>query len=465
MARGIVSVKIKLPQLPRLSLSLKFALSIGSVFFLINFIFEGIVSETSEHFLEKEIDNRLQTKINDMGEVYELGGIALLQALVDRRAKKELADTKIYLLADKSYNRLSGNIPAWPKDVPRTTGFSEVEDDDINSVEYRFLSMTLGNQYHLLLGLDTSKEEELENQVFLVFLGALFLSILGGTIAGFILHKGLKKRLSLINTTCSQIMLGRFSKRIPISRTSDEIDVMAHTLNSMLDRIETLMDGIRHVTDNIAHDLRTPLTRLHGRLERLVPLAENDNNRKLVEAAISEVDQLLITFAALLSITRLETGELETNFDPISLGALLEDAIDIYEPLAEDKGQSIILRDKLSKNTASEKVLGDRDLIIQCFSNLIDNAVKYAPPDSTITIDLSSSGSEAKIVIHDEGAGIPEGEHTNVLERFYRVETSRNLPGNGLGLSLVAAVVRIHNGQLELQNNNGFQVAITLPMQ
>ncbi|MFD2205555.1 sensor histidine kinase [Kiloniella antarctica] len=455
-------MKIKLPHL---SLSLKFALSIGGVFFLINFVFEGIVSETSEHFMEREIDNRLQTKSNDMNEVYELGGIKLLQALIDRRAKQELADTKIYLLTDGSYNKLSGNISVWPIEVPKTKGFTEVEDDASHPIEYRFLSMPLGDQYHLLLGLDTSKEEELEDQVFLVFLGALLLSILGGAIAGVILHKGLKKRLALINTTCSEIMLGRFSKRIPISRTSDEIDVMAHTLNSMLDRIETLMDGIRHVTDNIAHDLRTPLTRLHGRLERLVPLAENDNNRKLVEAAISEVDQLLITFAALLSITRLETGELETNFDPISLGSLLEDAIEIYEPLAEDKGQRIVLQDKLNESSRPERVLGDRDLIIQCFSNLIDNAIKYGPKNSTITIDLSSNDTEAKIIIHDEGTGIPEDEHTNVLERFYRVESSRNLPGNGLGLSLVAAVVRIHNGKLTLANNNGFQAVIILPMQ
>ncbi|WP_020593622.1 sensor histidine kinase [Kiloniella laminariae] len=455
-------MKIKLP---RLSLSLKFALSIGGVFFLINFIFEGIVSETSEHFMEKEIDSRLQTKINDLNEVYDLGGITLLQTLIDRRARQELSASKIYLLTDKTYRKLSGNIPAWPEKVPKTAGFTELEDDHTTPLEYRFLSRPLGGQYHLLLGLDTTKEEELEDQVFIVFLGALLLSLCGGTIAGVILHRGLKKRLSLISATCSEIMLGRFSKRIPVSRTSDEIDVMGHTLNSMLDRIETLMDGIRHVTDNIAHDLRTPLTRLHGRLERLVPLTENDENRKLVEAAIAEVDQLLVTFSALLSITRLETGELETNFAPMPLGSLIEDAIEIYEPLAEDKGQNIILKDTLSGQSVAGQILGDRDLITQCFTNLIDNAVKYGPANSTITITLSAVETGAEIVIHDAGSGIPENEQSNVLERFYRVESSRNLPGNGLGLSLVAAVLRIHNGQLKLENHNGFQVTIILPSQ
>ena len=409
--------------------------------------------------MEKEIDTRLQTKSEDLSDVYELGGIQLVQELIKRRTEQENSNTKIYLLTDANYNKLSGNISSWPEEVPKTPGWTEVEDESETPVEFKFLSVDLGVQYHLLLGLDTFKEEELEDQVFLVFLGALLLSLSGGVIAGIILHKSLKKRLTLINTTCSEIMLGRFSKRIPVSKTSDEIDVMAHTLNSMLDRIETLMDGIRHVTDNIAHDLRTPLTRLHGRLERLLPLAENGSNRKHVEAAISEVDQLLITFAALLSITRLETGELETNFKAISLSDLIEDAIDIYEPIAEDKGQKIVLQDKLKDLT----VLGDRDLITQCFSNVLDNALKYGPADSTITIDLSPSETGAKVVIHDEGSGIPEAEQSKVLERFYRVESSRNLPGNGLGLSLVAAVIRIHNGQLKLENNNGFQVEITLP--
>ncbi|WP_419904715.1 ATP-binding protein [Kiloniella sp.] len=450
---------------PRLSLALKFALSFGSIFIITTFAFEGFVSETSEHFMEREIDNRLQTKVRDLSDAYELGGITLIQDLIERRIHQENPETEIYLLTDASYNKLSGNILTWPEDVPKIPSWAEVEDEHDNPVEYRFLSVGLGDQYHLLLGLDTFKEEELEDQLFLIFLAALLVSLTGGAIVGFILHKSLKERLELINDTCSEIMLGRFSKRIPVSKTSDEIDTLAHTLNGMLDRIETLMDGIRHVTDNIAHDLRTPLTRLHGRLERLVPLTENEDNRKLVESAITEVDQLLVTFAALLSITRLETGELETNFNPISLSTLIEDAIDIYEPIAEDKGQKIVLEDNLKVHSSLGTILGDRDLITQCFSNVIDNALKYGPADSTITIRLFPSDKGAKVVIHDQGSGIPKDEQSKVLERFYRVESSRNLPGNGLGLSLAAAVIRIHNGQLKLENHNGFQVELTLAMQ
>jgi len=170
---------------------------------------------------------------------------------------------------------------------------------------------------------------------------------------------------------------------------------------------------------------------------------------------------LLETFAALLSITRLETGELETNFKEIELGILIKDAIDIYEPIAEDKGQRLVLQDDLKDLS----VLGDRDLITQCFSNLLDNAIKYGPADSTITIVLNQNGQKAVITVHDQGTGIPEDETENVLKRFYRVESSRNLPGNGLGLSLVSAVIRLHNGQLKLENNNGFQAQVTLPMQ
>ena len=456
---------------PHLSLSLKFALSFGAIFIISTLVFEAVVSETSEYFMEKEVDSKLQTKISDMRGVYELGGIDLLTKLIEKRAAQSDSQNRIYLLADADFQKLSGNINHWPESVPRIAGWTEVEDTDENPNEYRFLALNLDDKYHLLLGLDTLKEEELEDYVFLIFLGAVLFSIAGGCAAGFFLHRNLKNRLDLISGTCTQIMQGRFSHRIPVSRTSDEIDVMAHTLNTMLDRIETLMDGIRHVTDNIAHDLRTPLTRVHGRLESLLILTPGDKNRQLVESTIAEVDQLLMTFTALLSISRLETGELETNFKPIRLSHLVKDTIEIYEPLAEDKGQQIIFKDAVpnqhssSSHSSGDKPLisGDCDLIAQCISNLLDNAIKYGPDNSAITIRIDNSDTHVTLSIHDQGNGIPEAEHKKVLERFYRVESSRNLPGNGLGLSLVSAVIHLHNGSLKFSNETGFQVEISIP--
>ena len=409
--------------------------------------------------MERELDLSLETRAENLKEIYAMGGIEFLRNLVDRRAQKSDPEKIIFYLTNHNYNKLSGNISDWPRAVPKNSGWTEVEDDDENPIEYRYFALTLDDKYHLLLGLDTEKEEEMENRVFLVFLGALALSLVGAAITGFLLHKNINERLGLITATCSEIMVGRFSHRIPVSRTSDEIDEMAHTLNGMLDRIETLMDGIRHVTDSIAHDLRTPLTRLHSRLENLLSKTKSEENRKLVEATIAEVDQLLITFAALLSITRLETGELETNFKEIRLSDLIKDAIDIYEPIAEDKGQEIVLLDNLEERP----LLGDRDLITQCFSNLLDNALKYGPKNSTISIRLDQSGSSTVLRVHDQGSGIPDHETEKVLERFYRVESSRNMPGNGLGLSLVAAVVRIHGGTLSMKNKDGFAVTLELP--
>ncbi|WP_052741667.1 sensor histidine kinase [Kiloniella litopenaei] len=457
---------------PHLSLSLKFALSFGAIFIISTLVFEAVVSETSEYFMEKEIDSKLQTKISDMRGVYELGGIDLLTKLIEKRSAQSDAETRIYLLADADFQKLSGNINHWPAGVPRIAGWTELEDTDENPNEYRFLALNLDDKYYLLLGLDTIKEEELEDYVFLIFLGAVLFSITGGCAAGFFLHHNLKNRLDLISNTCTDIMQGHFSHRIPVSHTSDEIDVMAHTLNAMLDRIETLMDGIRHVTDNIAHDLRTPLTRVHGRLESLLVLTKGDKNRQLVESTIAEVDQLLMTFTALLSISRLETGELETNFKPIRLPHLVKDTIEIYEPLAEDKGQQIILNDALmSQHTDNSRSSGDKplisgdcDLIAQCVSNLLDNAIKYGPENSVITIRIDNSDTHVTLSIHDQGNGIPEAEHKKVLERFYRVESSRNLPGNGLGLALVSAVIHLHNGNMKFRNEKGFQVEVSLPI-
>jgi len=278
---------------------------------------------------------------------------------------------------------------------------------------------------------------------------------------GIMMSRSTAKRVELINQTSQKIMKGNLSLRIPDRGTSDDFDQLARNLNEMLDRIVQLMEGIRHVSDNIAHDLRTPLTRLRNQLENTLLSVDREQDREQVASAVAEADQLLATFNALLRIARLEMGGRVSNFEVFDLSELVQDAAELYEALAEDKQQALSI--VIEPNV---KISGDRDLLFQMLSNLIDNAIKYTPEDGCIDLTLTSNQCETDLTISDSGIGIPEEDRTKVFDRFYRVAKSRSLPGNGLGLSLVQAVLDLHKGQITLSDNQpGLRVALKFPKQ
>ena len=259
-------------------------------------------------------------------------------------------------------------------------------------------------------------------------------------------------------------MNGHLSLRIPTRGTEDDFDQLAENLNQMLDRIVYLMEGIRHVSDSIAHDLRTPLTRLRNQLENTLIAVDNDEAREQVGRAVAEADQLLATFNALLRIARLETRGNSADMKVVSLDELVSDACELYEALAEDKEQSFA--QSLEQGVMIE---GDRDLLFQMISNLIDNAIKYTPEHGSIQVVVRRDGSGAVFEVQDSGIGIPDDEKSQVFQRFYRVGKSRSLPGNGLGLSLVSAVAEIHQGQILLSDTHegeeppGLTVTVQMP--
>jgi signal transduction histidine kinase len=229
----------------------------------------------------------------------------------------------------------------------------------------------------------------------------------------------------------------------------------------MIDEIERLMDGIRHVSDNIAHDLRTPLTRLRNQLEQLlIDLPGDSSHRGQVEQGIADADQLLATFAALLRIARIEAGGHTAKFEPVELAALVRDAAELYEALAEEKQLRFATRIE-----DSVCVDGDRDLLFQALTNLLDNAIKYTPAGGEVSLELKRSGNTADIAVGDSGSGIPAAERDKVGQRFYRLESSRSTPGSGLGLSLVKAVARLHRAALLLEDNApGLKATLRLPL-
>ena len=278
---------------------------------------------------------------------------------------------------------------------------------------------------------------------------------------GIMMSRSTSKRVELINQTSQNIMRGNLSLRIPDRGTNDEFDQLARNLNEMLDRIVHLMEGVRHVSDNIAHDLRTPLTRLRNQLENTLLTVDRDQDREQVGKSVAEADQLLATFNALLRIARLEVGDKVSNFEIFNLSELAQDAAELYEALAEDKQQkfSIMIEPDVA-------IMGDRDLLFQTLCNLIDNAIKYTPEDGEIDISLTSNEEETFLSVADSGIGIPEEERERVFLRFYRGAKSRSLPGFGLGLSLVLAVMDLHQGKITLTDNEpGLRIELRFPKQ
>lgn len=276
--------------------------------------------------------------------------------------------------------------------------------------------------------------------------------------ASFVISIFVVSRTNRIALTAKDIMdTGDLSQRIIIDSRWDDLSNMAYVLNAFLDRIEVLMQGIRQVSDNIAHDLRTPLTRLRNNLETLRSQDLSDEMQPVYEVMISEADHLLNTFNALLRIARIETGKQKTQFVDINFKKIVCDVIDLYEPLAEEKHISI------TSDLSEAQYNGDRDLIFQALANILDNAIKFTPTDGAISIKLTRSEGRSILTIRDNGPGIPEGEQDKVFDRFYRSESSRTTPGNGLGLSLVEAVVKLHAGSISLKNlGPGLEIRLSL---
>ena len=276
------------------------------------------------------------------------------------------------------------------------------------------------------------------------------LALLGGLAVG----RSRIRRIGTINNTITEIMAGDLSQRIPREDAANDIEDLVDKLNGMLDELQTLVEGVKRVSDNIAHDLRTPLVRLKTRLERLRNAHPDDE----VEQAIEEADSLLSTFSALLRIARIESGQRRSHFDTIDLTALVDDVAELYGPLIEEAGQKLVLH-----NAPGVSIPGDRDMLFQTVTNLLENARKHAPHKGSVELSMRPVPGGADIVVADDGSGIPPSERENVLQRFYRLDDARSTPGAGLGLSLVAAVMNLHRGELRFEDNKpGLRVVLRL---
>lgn len=426
----------------------------------------------------RQLNSTIEAEIKGLAEQYSSGGLEALARVVAERS--QAPGNNLYLLTNAAGRRIAGNLGSVSKELLDTQGrvqFAYRVQAGGSAEPHLAIAQVfrLAGGARLIVGRDVAERRVLENAVGSAFLWSVGLMALVGIGGGMLLSRVLLRRIDAVTTTSQAIMKGELTERIPLAGTGDEFDRLASSLNAMLDRIEQLMAGLREVSDNIAHDLKTPLTRLRNRVETaLREPASVVNYREALTSTIEEADELIKTFNALLSIARLEAGALSDRFEVFDLTSAVGDVVELYEPVAETQGMSL----RLAAPPQPVKVRGNRQLVAQAVANMIDNALKYARPGSekgqagtsssatAIDVTVNALQGKAEIIVADHGPGIPAGERERVFRRFVRLETSRSRPGSGLGLSLVAAVAQLHEGQVRLEDNEpGLRVVLSLPAQ
>jgi signal transduction histidine kinase len=408
----------------------------------------------SHRTLDAETDQTIQAEIAGLSEQYQRQGLGGLTDVLTARSMH--ASQGLYLLVGPLGHPLAGNLDAWP--IIKPSGGRVVEVDyqrrvggiqERHPARGRVFKLTGG--FRLLVARDIQERRETERLFTTALPWSVILMLTLGLVGGALMSRNLMRRLDSINGTSREIMAGDLSRRLPLSRAGDEFDTLARNLNRMLNRIERLMKGMREVTDSVAHDLRSPLNRLRNRLEGILRrLAPEDREAAEIEAAIAETDRLMSTFDSLLLIAEAESGAARNSMGEVDLSALAHDVWELYAPVAEE---SSIALDMTPRNGAIP-VRGNGNLLSQALANLVDNAIKYTPPGGKVTIAAERNGVGAVLSVADDGPGIAEEDRPRVIERFVRLEASRHSPGTGLGLSLVAAVARLHEAQFELSDNH-----------
>lgn len=419
-----------------------------------------------------QLDAGLDAERPALEERYRSGGIGALSAEITKRLKNP-GHPLSYLLRDASGEILAGDLPLLPA---LRAGRSEIEvsvdepagHDDHEPRLLRTLGVALPDGSLLVLGQDAHSLDDLREFVLQAFGWGAAATLVLAALGSIAMSTSVLRRVEAINRASEGIIAGDLGRRLPTTAggrtgSGDEFDRLAANLNVMLDRIEALVQGLRQVSTDIAHDLRTPLGRLRRTLEQARDSAPAEAGCSVVariDSAITDIDTLLATFGALLRIAQIEAGASRRGFGQVDLSAVVEDVIEVYASAADEKGQT--LNRRISPGI---KVVGDRALLTQMLANLVENAVRHSPPGAKIKVALCEVGpaNGPQVTISDDGPGIPEDERGKVFRRFYRLDASRSTPGNGLGLALVAAIADLHGANIRLLHNTpgGLHVVLT----
>lgn len=431
----------------------------------------GYFAWNTRRLITEQITRTVDAEITGLSEQYNQGGIRRLVFVIDARARRP--GSSLYLVTTFSGDGLAGNVGLLGEGVLEHTGWTETvyrRLDDPEGTEHHALVRVfeLPSGFRLLVGRDLEERERLYDIILSAGQWSIALVIILGLTGGFFVARRVLHRVDAMTETSRTIMAGDLSGRLPTTGSEDELDRLAVNVNIMLDRIEALMRGFKEVSDNIAHDLKTPLTRLRNRAEEALRAGKSEGDyRAALEGTIEESDELIRTFNALLMIARAESGQASTPMADFDAAEIARGVGELYDPLADDKG----LRLRIEAE-GTLPVRGNRELVTQALANLVDNAIKYARPDEAeangmpadVLVEARGDADRIRLSVSDRGPGVPAGERDRVVQRFVRLEQSRSEPGSGLGLSLASAVAHLHGGELQLEDNGpGLKATLVLP--
>ena len=406
-------------------------------------------------FVQEQIKVGLTREAKKIETIYRNGGITAIKNYILSHEQFKDQDHKYYLLVDKNGNVLAGDLKKWPSGLKTNEPIKNVwvaEKDIIGKVKdgdglWPMLAVKLGNS-KILIGQGIRGTEDTRETLFAIMAVIFCLIVIFLIVLGLSLGKTILRHAENIESACSSIIKGNISKRISISGRNDEFDIIAKHINAMLDELERFIKQSTETSNSIAHDLKTPLNRMRNRIE-MVLLGKEENLLESFEKMAEDTDKMIKMINSLLEISQIETGVLRKNWGKVDISVLLKEAVDFYQPFAEEKGIDIIVN--LENNLF---VLGSAQLLSQSMLNILDNAVKYTQKNGKISVSAKRKNDFIFISICDNGPGVKEEEYGKITQKFFRLDKSRTLEGNGLGLSLVKAVVDLHKAKLIFKDNN-----------
>ncbi len=410
----------------------------------------ALVYVTANRSIESETRSVVSAELTGLADEYERRGLIGLITAIERRLPSASERDALYLLTDRFGNKLAGNLKQWPEDITAGSGWVDLEvrrADNDELVPVSAASIRLPGGERLIVGRDAVARQQFDRVLLRSVALALAIALLLSLLTGWLFTRLVFSRLSDIASTAENIVSGDLSRRMPIRGTGDEFDQVAGTLNTMLDRIEELISNLRTTSNSIAHDLRSPLSRLKQRVEALSDPDKSDQDREIdIARATTEVDHVLRVLGQLTEISRAEAGLGREQFEDVDLHQLVADVVDLYEPVAADQNV------RLEVTGQANPIQGHRPLLSQALSNLLDNALRYAPEDSTITVSLAEDTTCTRVSVRDEGPGVPEQDLPRLQQPFVTLDPARTERNAGLGLALVAAISRMHGGAFEARN-------------
>jgi signal transduction histidine kinase len=415
----------------------------------------GYVYWSTTTFVMSRSDSVIEAEQAMLRRTYDTSGRDGLIRAIDQRKAAAPLEGAVYLLANESFVAIAGNLKEWPAALDGANKWGEftstalTPDPSATQSLIRAKWEVFPDGSHLLVGRDISDLDRFADEIYAALAFTVLLIFVLAAVASVSITRRTVGRIESINATSRSIMESGLGRRIPLCGTQDEWDHLAQNLNSMLERIEGLMAEVKQVSENVAHDLRTPLTRMRGRLEKAgIDKSAADHDQSLLSETIADLDDVLRMFSSLTRISQVEATDRKVAFRAVNLVEVATGVAELFDAAAESKGGRVeVIGDR------SVRISADRDLLFDAISNLVDNAIKHGREGCIVIVGVEQKDSEAVLSISDDGPGIPPDEFEHVFKRFYRLERSRSMPGNGLGLSLVAAVARLHGARIALSDN------------